>query len=137
MKQLRITITGRENLVINLNENELINVIFQNNATLFLKHGEPQATIAISGNRWQEDDFFSFDWGQYELALGDKILLQIIKDSEIPSPVRKEEKYVEPEKTCTFCDRPASQVKHLIEGNIFACICDDCIEECQRLLWRQ
>jgi hypothetical protein len=134
MKQLHITISGHEDLVINLDENEAIEIHFLNNATKFLKPGESRAKIFARGMRWKDEEFFNFDWGSTEIALNDKISIQIV-EGEIPqTPVRAEEKYVEPEKECTFCGRKASEVKHLVEGSIFARICDACVTQCQALM---
>lgn len=133
MKQLHVTIDGKKGLVINLDESDVIHIHYQGNAARFLKQGDPETNIAFSGMRWEGNDIFHFDWGGLELQLNDVLTLRIVEGSDIPTP-RQEKKYVEPEKTCSFCQRPASQLKRLIQGNMFASICDECVDECQQLI---
>jgi hypothetical protein len=134
MKQLHITISGHEDLVINLEEDEAIEIHLLNNAAKFLKPGEAQTKLVTRGMRWKDEEFFNFDWGSTAIELGDKVSIQIVESDRPPTPARAEEKYIEPEKECTFCGKKASEVKHLVEGSLFSRICDDCVVRCQALM---
>ena len=97
MKQLHIAISGQEDIVIDLNDNEAIVVSFQNNATRFLKPGEPQAELSIRGMRWANEEFFNFEWESAEIVLNKAICIRIVEDDRAPTPVRAEERDVAPE----------------------------------------
>jgi len=107
-KQLRIAVSNQDPIIITLNDNEAIHVQLQSNALQFVKPPQPLTTIQVSGMRWSDGDFFNFDWGTIELSSGDTVSIQMLEGSVAPTPPRKEEKYVEPEKECSFCRKPAS-----------------------------
>lgn len=134
-RQFRVEITGGEPLVIDLVENEAINIHIQNNATKFLDPKMPVTTFHVTGHRWAKPDYFILNWGGRALSMGDSILIRIVESAERSTPPKEEEKYVEPEKDCSFCQRKASEVKQLLEANLFTRICSDCVEECYRKIY--
>lgn len=134
-KQFHVEIAGAEPLVIDLGENEAIEIDVRANATKFLKPGDPATTFRASGHRWSGADYFILNWGGRALKTGDSVSIRILEGALDPTPPKEEEKYVEPEKDCSFCQRKASEVKELLEANLFTRICNDCVAACYKKLY--
>jgi hypothetical protein len=133
-KQFRVTIDGGDPSIIDIKDNEAIDIHVESSASKFFEAAESTLRVRITGMRWADDDYFTFEWNRSELGLNSDVRIQIVEGNAEATPVLAEEKYVEPEKACSFCERPASQVQHLIDGGLFAKICDACVAECQRLI---
>ena len=119
---------------MDLVENEAIEIDIQNNATKFLKASDPSTVFRASGHRWSGSDYFILSWGRRALKIGDSVLIRILEGARKATPP-KEEKYIEPEKDCSFCQRKASEVKELLEANLFTRICNECVVACYRKLY--
>jgi ClpX C4-type zinc finger protein len=133
-KQFRVEVDGRDPVVIDINDNEAIDIHVDSQASKYFESHESTLGLRITGMRWSDDGFFNFNWGRVALGLDSAVRIAIVEGEDQITPVHEEERFVEPEKECSFCERPASQVKHLVDGGMFARICDECIVECQQLI---
>ncbi|MFZ3320744.1 MAG: ClpX C4-type zinc finger protein [Usitatibacter sp.] len=133
-KQFRIQINGDPPLRIDLNANEGVYIRIDSNPAKFAGVGVPLTSLHVEGNRWDGDDYYTLDWGQRTLSLNDNVTIQIVGSADAPTSPEREEKYVAPEKDCSFCQKKASEVQFLIDGGIFARICDECVEVCRGVI---
>jgi len=78
MKQFHIKITDRPDLVINLNDNEAIKLKLQSNAKRPVESKKPQITFQVTGMRWDEGDFYYFNWGLAAINLNDVVEIRFI-----------------------------------------------------------
>jgi ClpX C4-type zinc finger protein len=134
-RQFQIEMSGAEPLVIDLVENEAITIDIQNNATKFLKASDQATVFRASGHRWSGSDYFILSWGGRALKIGDSVLIRILEGTLKATPPKEEEKYIEPERDCSFCQRKASEVKELLEANLFTRICNECVVACYTKLY--
>jgi hypothetical protein len=137
-RQLHIGLPGREPLVIDLDPDEAISVVLENRLVnlppQFAKPESP-AVIRISGNRWKPEASFVLEWPDVPLSGTETLSVAFVEADRPASPKRKDERYVEPEKDCSFCRRKASEVEVLIQGDPFwTRICNDCVQTCAELV---
>jgi hypothetical protein len=126
-KQFQIAISGQESLTIDIVENEAIDIHICSHASTFIKAGMPPTVIKVSGMRWADNGFFNFDWGTHVLNVQDAVSVILVEDTKVATPAHHEEKYIEPEKDCSFCDRKASEVPRFFERGFITRICSDCV----------
>ncbi|VAW49548.1 hypothetical protein MNBD_GAMMA03-923 [hydrothermal vent metagenome] len=132
-KQFHIKINSEEPIVIDINNDESISFDVSHPPTQFDKKdgGGYKPFYKIDGLRWRNNEHFHLGWTDKELKLNDKITIQYIESNEKISSLTKEEKYIEPELTCSFCNKKVSEVQQIIDGGLIACICNECVLVCQ------
>jgi ClpX C4-type zinc finger protein len=131
--QFHINVLGKEELIIDLNENELVSINISNNPYA-TKQDNPVKSMCITGNRWHEDEMDILEWKAIELSSGDKISIEINESDIKPSTIYRDDLYVRPEEECSFCMKKESEVKHLIASKIHSNICNECISTCMDLI---
>ena len=127
-KQFHIKVSGEEKLVIDLVEDESVSVYVDNSPTYFKKNKTLLPALRIEGLRWRNDQHFHLGWLERNLNSEDEIKIKLTESEEPPSPLTKEQKYVAPEKDCSFCHKKKSEVDVLVEKNFMARICNECTE---------
>jgi len=135
-KQFHINVADRDNVVIDVKDDESFSIKIDQPPTKFFKDTEEvrKPYIQVDGLRWRNDDHFHLGWFESELNIDDKITIQILESNEDASQLTKEEKYFPPEKECSFCDKKSSEVKYLIEGNCYNYICEECVDKAQEII---
>ena len=135
-KQLHIKINDLEPVVIDVIEDESVNISLDQPPTKFQKEKDriPKTLLKIDGLRWRDNEHYHLGWLEREVVLNDAITIQLKEDNRVPTPLAKEELYEKPEKECSFCHRKASEVKHLVEKDMFNRICDECVKSCQKAI---
>jgi hypothetical protein len=134
-RQFHISIGRRKPIVIDLNRNEWVYLTVHNHPVTEKGYKRPTTTVQIDGNRWAGKDFFTLAWPKQQLKAGDSVTVALVIDNKRPTKRKKDEKYIEPEKDCSFCHKKASQVRRLIENDYYFCrICDECIEACRTVI---
>jgi hypothetical protein len=94
----------------------------------------PLMRFKVDGLRWRDDEHYHLAWLESALDIGDSVMVRIADSNENASKLIKEELYVEPEKDCVFCRKKSSEVEVLIEKDMFARICNECVATCQEVL---
>ncbi|MDH5434912.1 MAG: ClpX C4-type zinc finger protein [Gammaproteobacteria bacterium] len=135
-KQLHIKYNSQESVFIDVNDDESITISLDTPPAKLLKEkGKiPKTLFRVEGSRWRDDEYFYLNWLEKEVLLDDIIMIQFKEDDRKATPLTKVEKYIEPEKECTFCDKKASEVKHLVEKDFMARICDECVKLSQQVI---
>lgn len=133
-RQFFVEMTGRAPLSIELNDNESVTIYVESPPSKFYEGEAPGPSYRVEGLRWTDTEHFHFGWGSQPLKLNDKISVQLVESRGAASPPVSEEKYVEPEKECSFCGKKSSEVKHLVDGGLLARICDECVRVCQKTI---
>jgi hypothetical protein len=133
-KQLEVQIPGTKPLVIDLVDDEAIDLHVQSNATRFSKD-RSLIHFRATGHRWRQGDYFMLNWGGRALKVGDTVAVNLSASGKKATAPKEVEKYIEPEKQCSFCDRKRSEVKELLEANLFTRICNDCVVSCYQKLY--
>jgi len=132
-KQFHIKINDEDSTIIDINSDESISFDIYHPATKFNKDdcSEFGPFYKIDGLRWKNKEHFHLSWAEKKLKLNDKISFQYIEGDLETTPLKKEEKYIELELTCSFCDKKASETQQLIDGGLLARICNECVQVCQ------
>ena len=135
-KQFHIKYNDQEPVVIDVIDDESITISLDQPPTKFVEGKEkiPKTLFRIEGLRWRNDEHFHLGWLEKEITLNDTIKIQLKENDSKATPLIKEEKYIEPEKECSFCHKKSSEVKHLVEKDFMARICDECVKLCQQAI---
>jgi hypothetical protein len=133
-KQFRIQINAEPPLRIDLNANEGVYIRIDNNPAKFAEAGTLLTSFHVEGSRWTEDEYFTLEWGKRTLTPTDRVSIHLVESDEAATPPETEEKYVTPEKECSFCEKKASEVQFLVDGGLMARICDECVKVCQGVI---
>lgn len=127
-KQFHIKVSGEEKLVIDLVEDESVSVYVDNPPINYAKDKTLLPTLRIEGLRWRNNQHFHLGWLKKKLNSDDEINIKLMQSDEPSSPITKEQEYIAPEKSCSFCHKKKSEVEVLIEKDFMACICNECTE---------
>jgi len=127
-KQFHIKIKGKEELVIDLIEDEGVSIQVDNQPTKFDTKAPKNTTIKVTGLRWRDSKHFHLGWLSSELKLGDELSIKLVESERKTSPLSKEEEYIESEAECSFCHKLKSQVECLVEKDFMARICNECVD---------
>ncbi len=133
-RQLHVGRSGSDNLIIDLIEDESVSVQVDCGPEAMWKGDVPLMRLKVDGLRWRDDEHFHLGWLECALDVGDSVTVRILDGNEKTSSPTKEERYVAPEKDCVFCRKKASEVEVLIEKDMFARICNECVATCQEVL---
>ena len=130
-KQFHIKVTGTEELVIDLNDNESVSVHIDNPPIKFQKEDLPLPTIRVDGLRWKDEQHFHLGWMEKNIEIGDEVRIKIVESNKQATLLNKEEEYISPEEKCSFCRKKKSEVEILIEKDFMARICNECVDLAQ------
>ncbi len=135
-KQLHVQVNNEKVTVIDITDDESYDFLLDIPVSQAYGHKKNEALpfYQIEGLRWRAGEHFHLGWEKATLDINDVITLRYVVSDEEPTALQKEEKYIAPEITCSFCDEPKSKVKHLVDGGIFAKICDECVKACQQAI---
>ena len=133
-RQLHLDRSDCEKLVIDLVDDESVSVQIDCGPKAMWKGDLPLMRLKVDGLRWRDDEHHHRGWIESALDIGDSVVVTIADSNENVSKLTKEELYVEPEKDCVFCRKKSSEVEVLIEKDMFARICKECVATCQEIL---
>ena len=135
-KQFQVSVNAGKAIVIDIHDDESISMSVHYPPTKFSEGGKDlyKPHYKIDGLRWRDGEHYHLGWLEDELKIGDSITITLKESDEEATPLNKEEKYVAPEMKCSFCDRPANKVKHLVDAGLMARICDECVKLCQEAI---
>ena len=133
-KQFQIFINENEKYIIDLNENEHVSIGVLSNSVLHKSDESPEAFINIDGNRWRDGEMDLLAWKKEVLNTGDEIKIKYKYSEQAPTEIHSDELYVKPEEECSFCFKKKSEVKVLIAAKHFCHICNECVQECMKLV---
>jgi hypothetical protein len=128
--QIHIRNTGGEAIVIDVVEDESVHVDVDTHPNKFMP-ARTAPTFAVTGLRWRDDKHFHLAWTERPLNVGESIHIELVNADAPPTALQMEKEYIEPEKSCSFCDKRASEVEFLVERSLLARICGGCVEICQ------
>lgn len=133
--QLHFKINDDEKIIIDIKENESINFVL-NSVPPNVKDKKlgDYLFYKIDGSRWNNDDYFNLEWEHKEFKINDTIKIELKNGDLNTSELSKEELYIQPEETCSFCCKKLSEVEVLVEGSVYTFICNECINCCQEIL---
>ena len=131
-KQFRIEQTGREPIFIDPVDDEQLNIsVCDPLVALGVgKHDSPY--VQVSGLRWREDKHYQLEWGTFRLRVDDRVTIVYEHGAREPTPPQSTDEYLMPEPQCAFCYKRASEVEFLVERNVIARICSECVETCRQ-----
>ena len=137
-RQLHLERSSFEKLVIDLVDDESVTVqIHCGPKAMWKGDDQPLMSLKVDGLRWRDDEHHHLGWHESALDTGDSVVLKIADSNENASELTKEELYVQPEKDCVFCRKKSSEVEVLIEKDMLARICNECVAVCQEVLDQQ
>jgi hypothetical protein len=135
-RQLHVSLSRRRKLVLDVQDNESLTLSLHTAPHLpnhpTSKKGQKRRPpyFTIDGYRWLGKDFYILKWGSTVMRTGDKMSAELVAGQSRATKPRVR-KHKHPLKTCSFCNRKVTEVKHLVEAEyLFARICDDCVRAC-------
>jgi len=126
-KQFYISVSGQDDIAINLAENESVSVVLSH-STFRKEPGDVTTTFKVDGYRWIGDDMDIISWAEFAIEPGNEIKISFQEASGPGTPPKTDLRFVPEEPECSFCQKKAREVKTLIAAPFFAHICDECIE---------
>ena len=127
-KQFHIKITGKEELIIDLNDNESVTIKVDNPPIKFQEKEPLLSRVQVDGLRWTDKQHFHLGWIEQNIEIDDEIRIKLTQSNKSASPLTKDEEYIAPEEECNFCHKKKSEVEHLVEKDYMARICNECVE---------
>lgn len=136
MKKLRVSIVSKALFHLEISPGEELTVTLGCEIGMPKEYGERY--VAVRGSRLDGRVGYHLEWETSALSDDSWLTVESFESANagllpphiaaseftpIPAPI-----------TCSFCDRDIGQVRHLIQGGLYAFICDACIEECAKVL---
>lgn len=133
-KQIQIAINKEDTIIIDLEGDESVTFQFDDPPSGLDACKEQVPSIQINGLRWRNDEHYHLSWLERNISLGDEVVITYGESSKEPSKLIKEEKYIKPEESCSFCNKIKSEVDLLIKGSFYHYICNECVSLCGEII---
>jgi hypothetical protein len=128
--QIHIRKTGSEPIIIDVVDDESVHVDVDTHPNQIMP--EPTApTFAVTGLRWRDGRHYHLAWVTRPFNLGESIQIEYSSANAAPTALEKENEYIAPEDSCSFCQKRANEVEFLVKHSLLASICSDCVQICQ------